>query len=241
MGRVKENNISGAIGPVVFYVVHGKMYARIKPGERKKKPTPAMLKRNTVFGEVTGPSSRMLKLIKRQVLFPVRFDDYNRLRGWMYVLYLANYDKPQWDIATDNNICQLNPLCDLRQLFKPNITVSPNGSKGISVNFAAFNPVNEIRGPLHTKKVTIRIIAESSPPGLAAVSLGTEIYSFDYADAILPAKEFVLETGGNAGDIAIVAIAVEIERAVKDDKPDSKWLPAAVIAMGRIGGLIIKN
>ncbi len=234
MGRVKENNISGAVGPVVFYIVNGKMYARIKPGKRKKKPTPAMLKRNTIFGEVTGPSSRMLRLIKRYVLFPVGFADYNRLRGWMYVLYAANYDKPEWDIATDNNMCQLNPLTDLRHFFKPNITVSSKGSKGISVNFASFNPINELRAPLRAKKVNIKIFAASSPPGLAPPSITKEIYSFDYADGALPEKEFVLDTGGKNGDMAIVAVAIEFERAVKDDKPDPRWLPAAVIAMGRL-------
>ena len=234
MARVKENNMSGAIGPVVFYVLRGQMFGRIKPGERKKKPTPAMLKRNTLFGEITRPSSRMLKLIKQYVSCPIGFPEYNRLRGWMYILYTANHDKTRWGIATDNNMCQLNPLADLRHFFKPNITVSTASGRDVSVNIAAFNPVQDLRAPIKTLRINIKIIAASSIAELGPASIAMETYSFDLTDTMMPAKEFVLDTRGKNGDIIIAAIAIEFERASKYDKKDPRWLPMAVIAMGRM-------
>ena len=193
-----------------------------------------MKQRNTLFSEITRPSSRMLKLIKQYVTSPIGFPEYNRLRGWMYILYTANHDKTRWSIATDNNMCQLNPLADLRHFFRPDITVSTASGRDVSVNIAAFNPMQDMRAPVKTQRINIKIIAASSITDLGPPSIAIETYSFDLTDTIMPAKEFILDTRGKNGDIIIAAIAIEFERGGKYDRKDPRWLPMAVIAMGRM-------
>ncbi len=234
MGRVKGNLVSGAVGSVVFYVVNGQQFNRAKPGKRKKPLTARMLERNNLFAELTGPSSRMLRYIKKQLLFPVGFNEYNRLRGWMYILYCANHAREEWPVMADNNMCQLNPAVDLRHFFTANITVSSKGSEGIAVNFPSFNPLSVVRAPLGAKDVTIQIIVVSGPTGTAPIRIVNESYSFTYTDTLLPAKEFVLNTKGDDKDLVIVVLAIEYDNPGQYTKPDPRWLPAAVIAMGRI-------
>lgn len=235
MAQARGNLFSGAIGPVVFYVKNGKQYGRAKPGERTKKPTARMVERNTRFAEICKPSSKMLKYIKDKLVYRVGFNDYNRLRGWMYIAYSSNHAKPDWPVTVDNNICQLNPEADLRHYITANITVRTNGSEGVVVDFPSFNPLNVIRAPLRATKVTIKVIVSTAQPGMGSIRMSGSSYSFDYNDTIVPAKEFVLNPDGmENGDIAIVTVAIEFEKAGAVFKTDPKWLPAAVIAMGRI-------
>lgn len=234
MGRIKENHLSGAIGTVVYYVLNGKPYVRSKPRSRKKPPTAIMKVRNGLFSDVAGPSSRMLKYMKKEFLFRVGFADYNRLRGWMYVLYSINHAREEWPVVVDNNMCQLNPAAELRQFFKADITMSDDRSEGISVSFPSFDPQSVIRAPLGAKKVTIKVITASSPTDTAPVRYAKESFSFDLTDTIVPAREILLKTEGDKGDLVIVVLAIEFGKSGREIITDPRWLPAAVIAMGRI-------
>ena len=234
MGRAKGDFFSGGIGPVVFYVMNGKQYARSRP-VRTKKPNARMVERNNLFAEITRPSSRMLKNIKETLVYRVGFNDYNRLRGWMYIAYCANHDKVNWPVTVDNNICQLNPEADLRHFITANITVNSKGSEGILASFPAFNPLSVIRAPLKTTKVTIKVIVSSATQVPPTTHIIDDSYSFDYRDVVVPAKEFVLIPDGmQNGDICIVTVAIEYEKSGTIYKTDPKWLPAAAIAMGGI-------
>jgi hypothetical protein len=240
MGRIKENSISGLVGTVVLYSINGKNYVRSRPRSRKKKRGAHIRPENTVFGTVSTYGTRMIKCMARSFLFPFKLATYNGVRGWMRNQYAVHKDDANWELsAKRNTICQLNPETDLRDFIDLDITVSDNGNGKISVTIPSINPAQDIKAPLRTQKINIRAIATTSlfRDGLNPVNFCMDQYSFNYSNASIPSKTILLDTRAAAGDIAIVVVALEFETADTGTgvyNKDIRWLPAAVIAMGRM-------
>jgi hypothetical protein len=239
MARVTDQGLSGVIGKVIFYTVNGKNYARSKPGKRKKKRNQVANPLNTIFGTVSKYGSLMIRLMKKSFGFPVTRDIYNRGRGWMRNQYAEHMNDANWEFSARNGMCQLNPAIDLRDFFKLDITVSDSGNGDLTVAFPEINPVNHIKTPSRTMKVNIKLIAVTSPfrDSPRPSNFCTEQYSFIYNNTPVPAISFVLQTKAGAGDIGIVVMALEYETSdsgVGLYIKDTRWLPAAIIAMGRV-------
>lgn len=237
MARVTNEGISGAVGGLVFYTLNGMNYVKARSGRRRRKRGQAADPLQTLFGTVSTYSSAMVKRMKPQFLFPVKPATYNQLRGWMRILYALEHLEPVWDLAVNSGMCQLNPVIDLRDFLKIQLTVSDRGNGVIGVNFPPMNPVRNLKAPSQTVKVNLKLIAISSPFGTRSASMGFAIqeYRFDYTNTLLPAREFVLEPSAIAGDIAIVVLAMEYETAGTGRcLTDPAWLPAAVVAIGRL-------
>lgn len=239
MARVTDNGISGAIGNLVFYTMNGKRYVRSKPGPRKKKKNQPANPLNTVFGTVSKYGSAMVKGMSSHFLFPLSRDTYNRLRGWMRNQYAEHKDDATWELSVRNSgMCQVNGEIDLRDFLRTDITVTDSGHGKLTVIFPEINPKKDIKAPLRTMKVNIKLIAvTSSFRGTASsYNLCTEQYSFIYHDTPVPAKHFELQSNAGTGDIAIAAIALEYETSALNGSysKDTRWLPAAIIAMGRL-------
>ncbi len=237
MGRVTDAGIRGMVGPVVFYVVDGKSYVKAKPRKRKRKRGEAPDPLETIFGTVSTYGSAMIQRMKNSFLFPFGRGTYNSLRGWMRNQYAQNYLEPVWDIASNSGMCQVNAGIDLRDFLKTSIAISDKGSAGIGLSFPPVNPGKDLKVPPRTTKVNLKLIMVSSPFRESESSTGfcMEQYPFEYSDTLIPAREFILDTHAVAGDIAIVVIAIEYQISGSDFySNDPRWLPAAVVAMGRI-------
>ncbi len=239
MARVTDKGISGAIGNVVYYSVDGKTYIRSKPGKRKKKRNQVTNPLNSIFGTVSKYGSSMIGLMKKSFGFPVNRNMYNRLRGWMRNQYAEHMDQANWEFSVKNGMCQLNPGIDLRDFFKLDITVIDSGNGNLTVAFPEINPVNNIKTPSRTMKVNIKLIAVTSPfrDSPLPSNFCTEQYSFIYNSKPVPAISFVLQTKAGVGDIGIVVMALEYETSDSGIGlyiKDTRWLPAAIIAMGRM-------
>jgi hypothetical protein len=64
-----------------------------------------------------------------------------------------------------------------------------------------------------------------------------EQYRFSYDENPIAAQEFLLNSPAASGDIALVAMALEFETANSGQGiylSDQQWLPAAILAMGRL-------
>ena len=234
---------SGLVGTVVLYEINGKQYMRARPKERKKSDK-GTIARNKIFGEVSRYGTRMINELKYRLLFHFGLETYNRQRGWMRNEYAAHKDSENWELVAKNNqMSQLNTETDLRDFLEASFTVTDEGKGVVSIGIPVINPTLNIKAPMRTTKINMKMMVVSSPFKSEATTHLTTMkeYAFDYTDKILPAKTFSIDTkprkGSATGNIALVAIALEFE--TKDTGKDKynlekRWLPAAVISMGRL-------
>lgn len=239
MARVTNEGIKGLVGNVVFYTMDGNNYVRARPVRQGRKKNDPRNKLNEIFGLVSKNGSAMTKQMKGVFLFPFKLAVYNQVRGWLRNLYAQHKDEPVWEMSTKQTpMCQLNKIVDLRDCFRVNIAVSDAGNGKIAIDIPEFLPKNILKVPLRTMKVNIKLVAVTSPfrnvP--APCSLCTNQFSFIYNNDPVPARSFELQTDAGTGDIALVALAVEYETADSDRTylRDLRWLPAAIIALGRL-------
>jgi hypothetical protein len=234
---------SGLVGTVVLYEVNGKQYMRSRPAKTLKKRTKKAIEITSVFGTVSRYGSAMIGAMRDELLFPFNNTHYNTQRGWMRNQYAAHKDDAVWEIkAKQTMTSQLNPEADLRDFMEAGIIVTDEGAGMVSMEFPSINPVHDMKAPLRTTKVNVKMMLVSSSFEKANTPLDfqMESYSFEYKNNAVPLKKFSFNTKTNkrqaTGNIAIAVVALEFEtrdsRAGRYDK-DTNWLPAAIIAMGR--------
>ena len=238
MAIFKDGNISGVVGKGVFYIMNGKNYLRTRPRKRKKKRGQAPDPITTIFGIVSRNGSMMINALKGELLFPFGLSTYNNARGWMRNQYTANHAQTIWDPgARPNDTCQLNPAADLRDILFTPITVADKGKGKISVSIPAMDPSKQMKKlPSTTAAVNMKLVVLHSAFEGVYPYMYKEEYSFKYDQKPHPAKELLIETNAPAGNIAIVVLALELVDAGKTASLNTakQWLPAAVIAMGRL-------
>ena len=240
MARVTENGFAGTVGNLVFYSMNGKSYVRTKPGPRKKNKGAVQNPLNTVFGIVSKHGSALIKGINSE--FPFRFgrEAYNNVRGWMRNNYSMYKDAADWELSVRaSGMCQLNKETDLRDCLKVELSVTDEGNGKIAITFPSIIPVRDIKAPSRTMKVNIKLIVVTSPfrnaPG--TYNHCTEQFSFIYNDSELPAKTFLIETKASKPDLVFTAVSLTYETKDSGEakyNTEKKWLPAAMIAMGRL-------
>lgn len=234
---------SGLVGTVVLYEMNGKQYMRARPRGSKKKRNKKVIEMTNIFGTVSRYGSAIVGAMKDELLFPFNNTTYNTQRGWMRNQYAAHKDDAVWEIkAKHNMMSQLNPGSDLRDFMEAGITVTDEGGGMVSMEFPSLNPVQDMKAPLRTRKVNVKMMLISSSFETAPIplQLQMETYLFDYTDSIVPSKKisFNTKTAGRSatGNIAVAVVALEFETTESGKgryDNDIKWLPAAIIAMGR--------
>ncbi|HMI77958.1 MAG TPA: hypothetical protein VK484_04155 [Ferruginibacter sp.] len=245
MARRTANGISGSAGNLVFYIMDGGEYVRMKPGKRKKKRGHVPHPGQAAFGAVSKYGSAMARFINRDILFPFGRYGYNQLRGWMWNQYMAFAHEPDWGLAAKGGItCGLNREADLRDFFVPALQITDNGGGVVDIHIPSFNPKKEIAAPRHTIRVNMKLLMSSSPFAENAGSIDNvwmEQYGFEHADTVLPAKTISINSSTphlpTGGHIAIIVMALEFEGPEKGRRTyhtEKQWLPASVIAMGRL-------
>lgn len=240
MARVTDNGIVGMVGNAVFYSMNGKSYVRAKPKARKKKRNQPPNPLNTIFGKVSTYGSGMAKMMSKEFLFPFKLETYNRVRGWMRNQYVANQDKAEWILTSQSSdMCQLHGNADLRDFWKTTLTVKDSGKGKIIIEIPEFNPTKDVKVPVRTMKVNLKLIAVTSAFKKAEIpcTMCTTQYSFNYSNNPVPAQQFVLQTAAGTGDIAFVVVALEFEVAEKEKiffNNELRWLPAAIVAIGKL-------
>jgi len=235
MAKVTDQGLSGAVGNLVYYTLNGKKYVRAKPGKRKKKKGDKPNEYQAIFGKASRYGSAITKELSNHFLFRFGLAPYNRMRGWIRDVYAVQY-KLTWEISAMNSgMCQLSNETDLRDYFKATIEVQDRGKGDIAIVLPVINPVLQLKVPAHTKKVNIKMIAISSDFKSKTLISGmaSENYVFEYKNKLTTLPESILHT--KQGDIAIVAIGLEYEMADGLYNQETRWLPAAAVAIGKMG------
>jgi len=233
MARINDGFIKGLVGNLVFYQRGDQQFVRtnVARKKRKKETNP----RNAAFTIVSASASPMVTYLKPMLALPLTQKVYNDIRGWILPLYQV-YGAGDWPL-TERNMCQLNPLLDLRDYLQVPVTVADNGGGNISVSIPALHPRLQVKAPLRTQQVLVKVmaIATTFNQYRSVVFSAADQYVFDYSNSMVPAREWVLVTGAPSGNIAMVIVAVEY--AINTTGRYSReivHLPAAAIAVGRL-------
>lgn len=241
MARITKKGITGAIGSLVFYSVNGKNYvmSKRKKEQQKRRRGKTIDPRNEQFGIVSTYGSRMLGLLREHFMFHTGRDTYNRFRGWLKQAYTARWSDPVWEISNDSGTCTLSGESDLRDHLRLPVSVLDMGGSAIKVSIPTINPARHLRMPAHSTLVRIKALGVSSAfrPRPIGYAIEAQEYSFDPNQDTIPAHEFYLPLQAEPGDIAVVALALEFKLAGSDLYiTDPKWLPAGIVAVGRLRG-----
>lgn len=246
MARKNENGLlSGVIGRTVFYEMYGTQYARVKPKRRKKKRNQPVNKNASVFGTVSRFGTLMMNELKQHLMFPFTLFVYNRQRAWMRSLYAAYKDDPSWELRSKHNMTsQINLDCDLRDIWEDVVTVVDEGGGIVTIMIPPIDPARDMKIPVATKKINCKLFVLTSPFDLAVYpyTITQEQFGFDPSHGALPSQKFTMDTTkwiarSTSGNIAMVVVAFEFETELEGKvaiTTDKRWLPAAVVAMGRL-------
>ena len=237
MARVNDNGmLVGLVGTVVYYEMNGKNYVRKSPREMKKKRSAEVRKANSLFGTVSKYGSDMFGEMKPYLSFPFSRETHNNLRSWIYTEYKKGIDLQAWPLNSANTfLCTLNKP-DLRDFMKFDVQAKNEGT-AISVLFPSFNPVERMKPPLHTIGINIKVIVATHTFNNDWVRVLPTLtsYEFNYSNQQLPEKQISLQTNGNAGDIAMVILAIEYKtRESVNNFSGTISGPAAGIAIGKL-------
>lgn len=241
----KSGLISGVVGKLAFYEMNGNQYARLRPVRKKKKRNEPPNELTTVFGTVSKYGSAMLSQLSDHLLFPFTLLTYNRQRTWLRSQYVTHKNDAVWELKAKHSLMsQINLETDLRDFWENTLTVSDDGGGTVSIIVPPIHPKRDLITPAGTRRINFKLFVLTSPfaDGTDRYTFNMDQYSFDHSDDIVPLQKFTMDTKKNfgrptSGNIAIVVMALEFETKATGSgiyNKDLKWLPAAIIAMGRL-------
>lgn len=242
MAKFENGQLRGMIGDIVICKRGDSYYARSKPRPRIKKKgltttTITVMKKASTYG------SSMLAYLKNELLFDYTLASHNGFRGWLCKVQHNNKGQIDWPLAMDFSLFHnINPAAQLEKTLRVMPIIEGYDRKTIYLNFPAFDPADKIIAPPYTKKVLVKLLATTHPFSGSSTNCGFGFTSFE-VDHKKVQKERQLElplTQCKSGDVVLLTLALQYSthQSVHDLMhpyvKDLKWLPAGVIAMGRI-------
>lgn len=237
---MNQDGLSGLVGNLVFYTMNGKSYVRSRPQYSQKKHKqfskagPAQL-----FGQISSCSSALLNRLQPNLLFPLKRDVYNQFRSWMMRHYKAKADSAEWPIrCLPNDQCQLQTACDLRDLFRVQVTAEDQGDGNLRITIPAWEPMQQLSVPARTSKILIRMMVHDLSFADRSRIESSEMFdiTLPYTKGVQPASETLLQLNGKKGDLLFLTLSMAYETfSTKSGThlADAVWLPAAVMGVGR--------
>ncbi len=240
MAKVSRAGLSGAIGPVVFYTMDGKPYARSAPGTQSAKHKKKLQPHRNLFGRTSSLSSKIADAVRTELNCPFGRHSYNALRSLVFGLYKKNPDQTNLALHINPNaVCELNPAAGLEQSFMAGISLADKGGGILSVSISSFNPAKDIKAPAGAAWINLKLICASPFYERNFVShfeLTVVQNSFAIPDQKLPAMEMELHTQGSKRALVCLVLALEFRTGEHSNGIINipSFLPAAVIALGNL-------
>lgn len=238
MARLEAGNLKGAVGNIVFYTVDGKTYAKTKPGKRNKKRNATQSPQVSFFKTASTYGTALLMQLKPRLLFPFKRKTYNLFRGWLSDTLKEYSHNPVWEVSVaGTRLYNLNGQADLRDALQVIPAVTVTAGNAVKLSFPSFIPANQVKAPAGTAQVNIQVLAVAAPfsDNRTTCVIHTDVYTVPFNKTATSEKEFVLETGGNTGDMLFIIIGLAYTAiSPKINLQEAKWLPAAVVAAGRL-------
>lgn len=235
MARLTDKGLSGRIGPVIYYEMNGKQYARSFPVYKKKRTAAKQKKAALLFGICSRTATATASVLQAYLAFP--FKAVNRFRGWMYKYYKLHHQQNNWVLGHGFiPPFQLNTEADLRDyLFVP-IEIKDAQDGRLHIHVPAFNPVKQIMNPLRAASATISIMVQGLPFGEQQECFSVvEKIAVGFSDTSSPASDLFFENAAiQPASVLMVTVALSFHRQDNSLMTETASLPAAVVAMGRM-------
>jgi hypothetical protein len=240
MARMNQDGLSGLVGNLVFYTMNGKSYVRSRPKYSKTKQKQLSNSGSAqLFGQVSRCASAVLSQLQTKLLFPLKRDAYNQFRSWLLRQYKARAGSAAWPISCmPNDQCQLQSFCDLRDVFRVQVSAEDLGGGQLRIIIPAWNPMLQLSAPPGTRNLLIRIMAcdVSFAARSPIVSSGMAEITLPFTKELQPASETLLQLEGQKDDLLFLSLSLGYETLVTpsgSQLTDTAWLPAAVLGVGR--------
>ncbi|MEO7530084.1 MAG: hypothetical protein ABIS69_01695 [Sediminibacterium sp.] len=241
MAKISKEGLNGALGPLVFYTMNGKSYARSAPGPQSRKLKNKLQPQRKFFGKISSMSSKMADAVRTELNCPFGLHAYNALRGWVFGQYKKNEDQASPVLSFNpNELCELNAAAILPQLLTATISLLDRSNGNLSVSIGSFNPAKDIKAPagatwVNLKLICARAIHESGT--LSHFELTVAQNALPILDNKLAPIEMELNMPGKKGDLVCLVLALEFRTGEHSGGiiNSPSFLPAAGIALGNIG------
>lgn len=240
MARMNQEGLSGLVGNLVFYTMNGKSYVRSRPQYTKRKQKQISKSGQAhLFGQVSSCTSALLNRLQPNLLFPLKRDAYNQFRSWMMRHYKSNAGSAEWPITClPNDQCQLQTACDLRDLFRVQVSVEDLGGGKLRISIPAFDPIQQLSVPPRTGTILIRMIAHdvSFADRSRIESSGLADIPVPFTKGVIPASETLLTLKGKKDDFLFLTLSLAYKTFSTEagtQLAEAVWLPASVLGVGR--------
>ena len=241
MAKVSKAGLNGAIGPVVFYTMNGKSYARATPGTQSIKHKKKLQPQRSFFGRISSLSSKMADAVRTELNCPFGLYAYNALRGWVFGQYKKNEGQASLQLnIIPSGLCELNAAAGLQQSLTAGVSLADKGDGNLSVSIASFNPAKDIKAPagaawINLKLICARAIRESGALLHFELSLAQKLLHISNEN--IPSFEMELNSQGGKGDLVCLVLALEFRTGEHSGGiiNSPSFLPAAGIALGNLG------
>lgn len=235
MARLSDKGLSGRIGPVIYYEMNGKQFARAVPVFKKLRTTARQKNASLLFGICSKTATAAAYVLQAYLTFP--FKALNRFRGWVYKYYKLHHQQSNWVLGQKFiPPFQLNTEADLRDfLFFPiEIKAVENGR--LHIYAPAFDPVKQIMNPLQAASASISIMVQGLSFGEQQDCFSVvEKITVDLSATTSPANDLFFEHAAiQSNAVLMVTIALQFHQHNGSLIKNTNCLPAAVIGMGRV-------
>lgn len=239
MARITEKGLSGRVGPVIYYQMNGKQYARAFPVYKKKRSRAATKPAAALFGQCSATASTAAYALQASLPFPFLYKPQNSFRGWLYKYYKLHHEQHNW-VLGQNFLppCQLNPDADLRDFLFAPIEIRGVVDGRLHIHVPAFDPVKQIMNPVRAASACISIMVQG-------LSFGKEQECFfpeeklpvDFSEIHSPARDLFFEHASMKPEsVLMVTVALSFQMQDESFIKNTDCLPAAVVGMGRAEG-----
>lgn len=236
MARLSDKGLSGRIGPVIYYEMNGKQFARAVPVFKKQRTTARQKNASLLFGICSQTATAAAYVLQAYLTFP--FKALNRFRGWVYKYYKLHHQQSNWVLGQKFiPPFQLNTEADLRDFLIVPIEIRGVQDGKLHIHVPSFDPVKQIMNPMRAASASISIIIQGLPFGEQQECFSViEKIAVGFSDTSSPASDLFFEHAAmQPSSVLMVTVMLSFYRQNESLINDTAYLPAAVVGMGRMG------
>ncbi len=154
MARVINGNIQGALGDIIFYVMDGKQYARLKPQQKSRSKQPK--KPAVVLFSLAGKyGTAIVKQLKAHLHITTNLTVYNHFRSWCIRLLKHQLTQEGEHLSKQPVYHSFNTSADLRDQMQLDYQWRIDDA-GVVIEIPSFQPNICFHGP---KKASACIVS----------------------------------------------------------------------------------
>ena len=236
MPQVKNLRVSGRIGPVIFYYVGDKFYARAAPGKIKQAPKTKI--RSTNFG-IASRAGKALRDGLADVL-PNTKDRQMQSRFSGAIAKWLGLQSVKTLTASEQipglYLFMFGGRLAFEEKFHAPFTVSTNSEEAIEIHVPAFIPVKVMNGPRDTVSVDCTFAVASCDLATGR-PLGNKLvrWNIPYNTDTVPAQTFTLPCAHPPGSLAVITGGLGfnvLKRGIPVMSEDPSYISCSVIKTG---------